>query len=82
MLEMLRQRIKILEINYRKYFDTDIGPSKSKSGAACMRSRIKKDLEVLKLIEYLLMYCPDTMSIDSSSICAAFDKLVEPRELK
>ena len=43
MLEMLQQRIKMLEINYRKYFDTDTGPSKSKSGAACMRSRIKVD---------------------------------------
>lgn len=81
MLEMVRQRIKILEAKYREYFDTN-GPSKSISGAACIRSRIKKDLGVLQLLEYLLLYCPDTMEIDNSNLCAAFDRLVEPRELK
>lgn len=82
MLAQVRYRIKQLETEYRQYFDTDNGPSTSKSGAACIRSRITKDLGTLHLIEYLLMYCPDTMLIDSSDICKAFDRLTEPRKLR
>lgn len=82
MLAQVRYRIKQLESEYRQYFDTDNGPSTSKSGAACIRSRITKDLGTLHLIEYLLMYCPDTMLIDSDDICKAFDRLTEPRKLR
>lgn len=82
MLAQVRYRIKELEQQYRSYFDTDGGPSTSVSGAACMRSRVTKDLGTLHLIEYLLINCPDSLSIDSESICKAFDRLTEPRKLK
>lgn len=82
MLTLIRERIKQLEITYRSYFDTDNGPSKSYHGSACMRSRTLKDMNTLKLIEYLLMYCPDTMEIVSEELIKAFDRLTEPRRLK
>lgn len=82
MLAQVRYRIKQLEAEYRKYFDLDDGPSKSVSGAACIRSRIMKDLGILHLIDYLLMYCPDDMVIESETVCKAFDRLTEPRKLR
>ena len=82
MLIAICNRIAELEKQYRKYFDQETGPSKTYYGAACMRSRIKKELETLKLIQYLLMYCPDTMEIDSAELTAVFDRLVEPRRHK
>ena len=82
LLSMVRTRIKQVEEEYRKYFDLDNGPSKSYSGAACIRSRLKKDLGILHLLEYLIMYCPDTMQIDNEDLCNSFDRLVEPRKLK
>jgi hypothetical protein len=82
LMNLVRQRITELESAYRSYFDLDNGPSKSYSGAACARSRIKKDLGTLRLLEYLLMYCPDSMTIDNQEICDAFDRLTEPRKLK
>jgi hypothetical protein len=82
MLTLIRERIEQLEVIYRKYFDTENGPSKSYRGSACMRSRTKKDLGTLKLLEYLLMYCPDSMEIESEEITKAFDRLVEPRRLE
>ena len=82
MLALIRDRIKELEKIYRDYFDTDNGPSKSHSGSACLRSRTLKDMGTLKLIEYLLVYCPDSMEIVSEDITKAFDRLVEPRRLR
>lgn len=82
MLEIIRQRIHELQAKYREYFDLDNGPSKSYSGAACSRSRIKKDLGTLQLLEYLLVLCPDTMLIDDQEICDTFDRLTAPRRLK
>lgn len=82
LLQVVANRIKELQVEYRKYFDTDNGPSKSFSGAACIRSRIRKDLGTLKLIQYLLEYCPDTMVIESKDIIDAVDRLVEPRKLR
>lgn len=82
MLQSVRHRIKELQEKYREYFDTDNGPSRSVSGAACIRSRITKDLGVLKLIEYLLVSCSSKMIIDNDELCRAFDRLVEPRKLR
>ena len=82
MLNTIRARLKQCETLYRSYFSTDTGPSKSASGAACMRSRYKRDIELLKLLEYLVMYCPDNMLIESADIIAAFDRITEPRRLK
>ena len=82
MLQSVRIRIEELQKKYREYFDTDNGPSRSVSGAACIRSRILKDLGTLKLIEYLLVSCSSKMTIDNEELCRAFDRLVEPRKLK
>lgn len=76
MLQICRQRIKELQQKYRLYFDST-GPSKSLSGQACLRSRIMKDIRTLKLLEYLLSYCPDSMLIEDQEICGAFDKLTK-----
>ena len=76
MLQMLKIRIEELEKKYRMYFDTDSGPSKSKSGAACIRSRIKKQLGVLKLLEHIILRS-SIVTIDNDDLCAAFMKLVE-----
>ena len=82
MLTAIRGRITELEVQYRKYFDQETGPSKTYYGAACMRSRVKKELDTLKLIQYLLLYCPNTMEIESAELTAVFDRLVEPRRHK
>lgn len=79
MLQMIDERSSELEKRYREYFDTHSGPSKSKSGAAVMRSRIKKDLDLLSLLEYMLACLPDTFGIDDGVLINAFDRLVEPR---
>lgn len=77
MLLMIRARIKEVETKYRAYFDTD-GPSKSKAGAAVNRSKCLKEMRYLHLIEYLILRCPDTLTIDGE-LCEAFDRLTEPR---
>lgn len=81
-LNMVRARIKQVEEEYRRYFDLENGPSRSYSGAACARSRLKKDLGMLRLLDYLVRHCPDTLQIDNEDLCNSFDRLVEPRELK
>lgn len=80
LLTQIRARIEQVEVEYRKYFDLENGPSKSYSGAACSRSRLKKDLGTLRLLEYLIIRCPDTMEL-IDSLVEAFDRLVEPRKL-
>lgn len=83
LLAAIRQRIAQVESEYRKYFDLENGPSKSYSGASCMRSRLKKDLGTLRLLEYLVLRCPDDMTLpDNDELVKAFDRLVEPRRLK
>ena len=76
MRDMLRARLKEGETKYRACFDTD-GPSKSKAGAAVNRSRCLKEMRILHLIEYLVLRCPDTLTIDGD-LCEAFDQLTEP----
>lgn len=76
MLSMLSQRIEELEALYRGYFDFT---SYTYGSAASMRSRIKKQLYQARLLEYLIMRCPDTMTIEDKDLCQAFDMLVEPR---
>lgn len=82
MLALIRERIEQLEAKYRSYFDLDNGPSKTYYGSACLRSRTKKDIDTLKLLEYLLMYCPNTMIIENENLIKAFDRLTEPRRKK
>lgn len=80
MLETLRRVIPEMEAKYRSLFDTN-GSSKSVKGAAVNRSKRKKLLDLAKLIEYLLMYCPDNMEITNPDLCKAFDRLTEPRRI-
>lgn len=82
MIEATNFRIKELEKEYRKYFDTDNGPSRSLSGAACIRSRIKKDLGILRLLDYLLKFCPENMQVTDAEMMQVFDRYTEPRKLK
>lgn len=77
MLMMIKDRLKELEKKYRMYFDTDTGPSKSKSGAACIRSRINKQILTLRLLEHIVLRCPGNLTIDSDDLIKAFMKLVE-----
>ena len=81
MLALIRIRIEELESEYRKYFDTENGPSKSYSGSACLRSRVKKDLGTLKLLEYLILRCDGSVTLNEENE-PAFNRLVEPRRLK
>lgn len=74
-------RIKELTAKYRTYFDEN-GPSQSKSGRACMRSRVLKDIDTLKLFKYILKACPDSFEISDPNICLTMDKFIEPRRLK
>ena len=81
LLRVIRERIKQVEEEYRKYFDLENGPSKSYSGAACIRSRLKKDLGTLRLLEYCICHC-SSITLDNDDLINAFDRLVEPRKLK
>lgn len=80
MLEMINERIKIVEEKYRACFDIT-GPSKSEKGAAVNRSRCQKELRILKLLHYFVMRCPDTLSLPDD-LTDAFDQVVEPRRLR
>lgn len=74
MLSVLKDAITALEREYRFYFNPE---GKSENGAATMRSRLKKDIGLAKLIEYLVMRCPGTLTVDSPELCAAFDRITE-----
>lgn len=80
MLETLKYTIPEMEAKYRSLFSTD-GSSKSIKGAAVNRSKRKRLLDLAKLIEYLLMYCPDNMEISNADLCHVFDRLTEPRRI-
>lgn len=80
MLETLKRVIPEMEAKYRSLFSTD-GSSKSIKGAAVNRSKRKRLLDLAKLIEYLLMYCPEDMVITNPDLCHAFDRLTEPRRI-
>ena len=82
LLEAIKTRIEELVKKYRSYCDTENGPSKSTSGSACLRSRTKKDMDTLKLLEYLIMWCPDSFEITDKEIQDIMDRYIEPRRLK
>ncbi|MBP3622023.1 MAG: hypothetical protein J6J16_09715 [Lachnospiraceae bacterium] len=79
MLKVLKERISELEEKYRQYFDCTTGKSSTYMGAACMRSRIKKDLGVCKLLEAILLQCSDSLVLNSTELENTFNRLVEPR---
>jgi hypothetical protein len=72
MLAEIRSIIAELEKTYRSYFSNE---NHTNGTNASQRSRAKRALDRARLIEYLLMYCPDTMVIDDQDLCDAFDKL-------
>ena len=72
MLKEIRTLIAELQKQYRSYFNNE---NNTDGSNASQRSRTKRALDRAKFIEYLLMYCPDTMVIDDLDICDAFDKL-------
>lgn len=75
MLEQIAVRLAELTKTYNSYCSTATGPSKSASGAACMRSRIKKDKDALKLIRTLLEHCSDDVIITDPEQIKAFNRL-------
>lgn len=77
MLSILKDAIEALEKEYRFYFDANNCAGKSENGAATMRSRLKKDIGLCKLIEYLVMRCPGTLTVDNAELCAAFDRITD-----
>lgn len=78
MEQLVNYRITELRHLYREYFDTT--RSKSSGGATTMRSRTKKELDTLLLIQWLLQQCSNINLPDYLE--AGFNRLVEPRKLK
>lgn len=74
MLSVIKECVDNLEKEYRHYFAPE---NQTANGAANLRSRVKKDLGLAKLIEYLLLRCPKDMTVDNADICSAFDRLTE-----
>lgn len=74
MLSVIKECIENLEKEYRSYFSRE---DRTENGSATMRYRMKRDLGISKLIEYLLLRCPKGMTVDNADICAAFDKITE-----
>lgn len=74
MLSVLKDAITALEKEYRFYF---VAEGKTENGSATMRSRMKKDIGLCKLIEYLVMRCPGTLTVDNAELCAAFDRITD-----
>ena len=81
LLKTIDIRIEELNQKYRMYFKED-GPSKSKSGRACLRSQTLKDLDTLKLFKYIIKKCPDSFEISDPNMCIIMDRFIEPRRLK
>ena len=81
-LHAIKARLEELGKKYREYCDIDNGPSKSASGSACMRARVKKDIDTLRLVEYLVMWCPDSFEITDKDMSDIMDRFLEPRRLK
>lgn len=77
MLGMCDDKLHILQEKYRSYFDTESGPSKTYSGSACMRSRVKKQMTTVKLLKHLIENCADDFELSDKNMIDAFDKLVE-----
>lgn len=78
MIKDLDRIIKILEEDYRKYFDTE---RFTYSGSGCMRARVNKELQIAKLIQYLLRRIPDDITFPEDILDAynLFTKRFERR---
>ena len=80
MLITVRRRIKELLKEYEAACNdkTVDGRSLSSNGAGTKRSRLKRDIQLLTLIEQLLI-SSKAVYIDDSDAIDGFDRLVEPR---
>ena len=80
MIVQLRRRIKELQAGYKAACNdqTVDGRQLSRNGAGSKRAHLKKDIQILTLIEVLLINCTLDV-VDNEDACQAFDKLVEPR---
>lgn len=80
MLVTVRRRIKELLKEYEAACNdkTVDGRSLSSNGAGTKRSRLKRDIQLLTLIEQLLI-SSKAVYIDDSDAIDGFDRLVEPR---
>ena len=83
MLITVRKRIKELTAAYEAACDdkTVDGRSLSSNGAGTKRSRLKRDIQLLILIEQLLLTSRAVFIEDEDAI-DGFDRLVEPRTSK
>lgn len=78
MLASVKHRLKELEQNYALACDnvTRSGRRLTKSGGACYRSRLKRDICTLKLVRELLASCTAEyiMDVDAAD---GFDRLIK-----
>lgn len=83
MLSAIRERVLELEDKMRglKSGRLPDGTPCTYRGACVGRSRVKKDLGTLRLLEALLESC-GRFSVDDPELVGAFDRLVEPRRSK
>ena len=82
MLAMLEKRITELKQMYRGFvreWDVKKNCSVSRHYANVRRANVKKELEVCKLVQYLLQHT-DIPFLESPDAVSGFQKLVEPRD--
>jgi hypothetical protein len=79
MLEEIACRIECLKEAYRKAVTgfTIRGDPVTKSGGACLRSRIKKDICALTLVKEILEQCTDDIEISDPDSITGFNRLVK-----
>lgn len=79
MLEELAYRIEYLKEAYKAYAQGHNirGDPVTRSGAACLRSRVKKDICTLSLVKEILEQCTDDIVIEDPDSLLGFDRLVK-----
>lgn len=79
MLRMVQQRLTVLRTQYRNACNgkTLTGKDASYMGAAVLRSRLKKEICIITLLEELLLTADDDLYIDNEDAELGFDKLMK-----
>ena len=82
MLVLVRERIEQLQQRYKlaARCRDDNGELITNGAAAAIRTQCKRDLQILKVIEQLLLYCSSSLYLDDEDIIAGFHRLCEPTE--
>lgn len=80
MLAVVRKRIAYLTKCYSAAVNnkTIDGRELTPNGAGSKRAKLKRDIQILILLQELLLKYTGSM-IENEDACEAFDKLVEPR---